>query len=63
MNLSSNSGDLFPVMFPDSDIAKRIQFGPTEAGYVAHFGLAPYFHELMSKLSDCRYIFLSFDES
>ena len=47
MNSSSNSGDLFLVMFPDSDIAKRLQCGRTKAGYIAHFGLAPHFHELM----------------
>ena len=64
MNSSSSSGDLFSVMFPDSDIAKRFQCGRTKALHVAHFGLAPYFHELMlSKLSDCLYIPLSFDES
>ena len=54
MNSSSNSGDLFFVMFPDSDIAKRFQCGLTKVGYGAHFGLVPYFHELiLSKLSDC----------
>ena len=46
MNSSPNSEDLFSVMFPDSDIAKPFQCGHTKAGYVAHFGLAPYFHEL-----------------
>ena len=43
MNSSSNSVDLFSVMFPDSDIAKRFQCGRTKAGYVAHFGLTPFF--------------------
>ena len=38
MNSSFNSGDLFSVMFSDSDIAKRFQCGRTKAGYVAHFG-------------------------
>ena len=53
-------------MFPNSnsDIAKRFQCGCTKAGYVAHFGLVPYFLELMlSKLLDCPYFSLSFDES
>ena len=38
INSSFNSGDLFSVMFSDSDIAKRFQCGRTKAGYVAHFG-------------------------
>ena len=64
VNSSFNSGDLFSIIFPDSDIAKRIQCGRTKAGYVAHFVLAPYFHELMlSKLLGCPYVSLSFDES
>ena len=63
-NSPSNSGDLFSVVFPESDIAKQFQCGRTKAGYVAYFGLAPYFHELMlPKLSDCPYFSLSFDES
>ena len=32
MNSCSNSVDLFSVMFPDSDIAKRFQCGCTKAG-------------------------------
>ena len=57
MNSFSNSGNLFSVMFPDSDIAKRIHCGYSKADYVAHFGLMPYFDELMlSKLSNCPYI-------
>lgn len=64
MNSSSNSGELFSVMFPDSDIAKRFQCGRTKAGYVAHFGLAPYFkNNLLSQLSPCPYYSVSFDES
>ena len=64
MNSSSNSGKLFSTMFPDSEIAKRFQCGPTKAAYVAHFGLAPYFYQLMlSKISSCPYYTISFDES
>ena len=63
INTSSNFGDLFSVIFPDSDIAKQFQCGRTKAGFIAHFGLAPYFHKLMlPKMSDCLYISLSFDE-
>ena len=59
MNLSSNSGDLFLVMFSDSDIAKWSQCECSKAGYVAHFSLAPYILErMLSKLSDCPYIII-----
>ena len=64
MNSSSNSGNIFSVMFPSLDIAKQLQCGCTKVGYVAHFGLPPYFLELLlSKLSDCPDFSLSFDES
>ena len=60
MNSSSNSGDLLSVMFPDTDIVKRFRCGRTKAGYMAHFGLAPYFHVVkVIRL----YFSLSFDES
>ena len=63
VNSSSSSGDLFSVMFPDSDVVKQFQCGHTKAGYVAHFGSVPYFHELMlSKLPDCPYISLFFEK-
>ena len=64
MNSSSNSENWFFVMFLDSDIVKWFQCRRTKAGYVAHFSLAPYFHELMlSKLSDCPNFSLTFDKS
>ena len=64
MNSSSNSGNIFSVIFPSLDIAKQLQCGCTKVGYVAHFGLPPYFLELLlSKLSDWPYFSLSFDES
>ena len=51
-------------MFSDSDIAKLFQYGHTKAGYIAYFDLAPYSNGLMlSKLPDCSYVSLSFDES
>ena len=63
VNSSSSSGDLFSVMFPDSDVVKQFQCGHTKAGYVAHFGSVPYFHELMlSKLPDCPYISSFFEK-
>lgn len=64
MNTSSNSGELFRKMFPDSNIAKTFQCGRTKAGYVATYGLAPYFQsELLLTLSTAPYYTISFDES
>ena len=64
MNSSTDSGKLFSAMFPDSDIAKLFQCGRTKIGYVATYGLAPYFqNELLSTLSTVPYYTVSFDES
>ena len=64
MNSSYNSGDLFSVMFPENGVVKSFQCGGTEAGYDAHFGLAPYFHQqMLPKLLGSLYISLSFEES
>ena len=46
MNSLSNSGALFTVMFPNSEITKRFKCEHTKACYVAHFGLAPYFNDI-----------------
>ena len=61
--MKSSSEDLFYIIFSVSDVAKQFQCGCNKSGHVAHIGLASYFHELMSKLSDCPCISLSFDNS
>ena len=48
MNSLSNSGALFTAVFLDSEIAKRFQCRRTKAGYIAHFGLAPFFNDIFS---------------
>ena len=64
MNSSSNSGALFNATFQDSEIAKHFQCGPKKAGYVAPFGLAPYFNDIFYfQISTCPYYVVSFDES
>ena len=64
MNSLSNSGALFTAMFPDHEIAKHFQCGHTKAGYVAHFGFAPYFNDIFySQIPTCPYYAVSFDES
>ena len=59
-----NSGALFTAMFLDYEIAKHFQCGHTKAGYVAHFGFAPYFNDIFySQIPTCPYYAVSFDES
>lgn len=47
MNSSTDSEKLFRSMFPDNAVAKSFQCGPTKAGYVATFGLAIYFQNIL----------------
>ena len=64
MNSLLNSGALFTPMFPDSETTKCFQCGHTKTGFVAHFGLAPYFNYIFySQISTCPYYAVSFDES
>ena len=37
------NGDLFPKVFPDSEIAKHFAFSAGKLSYIIHHGLAPYF--------------------
>jgi hypothetical protein len=63
-NSSSNKGDLFTTMFPDSEIAKDFSCGKTKCGFIVKFGIAPYFLELLnSQLKDLEYFVALFDES
>ena len=48
-NSSSNVNRLFAAMFPDSKIAKNFRCGSTKASYITTYGLAPYFHSLLSQ--------------
>ena len=51
-------------MFPDSQIAHSFSCGGTKCGYLACFGIYPYFHELLiEKIRAVKYYTLSFDES
>ena len=50
-------------MFPDSNIAQKINFGKTKASYITH-GLAFYFHDLVHNLVlQSDHIVACFDES
>ena len=65
MNSSSNTGELFKMMFPDSQIAQKFSCGKTKCSYLITHGLASYFHDRMLaslKDGDVKYV-ISFDES
>ena len=42
-----NLNQQFPLMFPDSDIAKSFQSSKTKWAYYIVHGLAPYFMEIL----------------
>ncbi|KAE8740587.1 hypothetical protein FOCC_FOCC013887 [Frankliniella occidentalis] len=56
--------DLFPLMFPDSGIAARMQLGRLKIGYSVTYGLAPYFHDkVVQEIRESKCIVVMFDES
>jgi len=60
----ANSASLFPIMFPDSDIARRMKIQKDKTAYVITYGLSPYFQELLSStVQNCPNFTISFDES
>jgi hypothetical protein len=63
-NSAAGLNDLFQIMFPDSDIAKRFQLGSTKMAYFFRFGLAPIFRsQLLAQVQKCDHYVLAFDES
>ena len=51
-------------MFPDSNIAQKFSCGETKCTYLARFGLAPHFQQLMIKsLKESGAFVVLFDES
>ncbi|XP_063226873.1 uncharacterized protein LOC134541567 [Bacillus rossius redtenbacheri] len=64
MRNAASSVNLFPIMFPDSQIACKMQLQRTKLAYSIVHGLAPHFHkELIRKLKECKYCVVGFDES
>ena len=58
------SVDLFPVMFPDSDIASRMRMHKDKNAYIVRYGLDPYLQQqLADVLNNCSFYTVSFDES
>lgn len=55
---------LFPIMFPNSTIASKVQLQWNKIGYTINFGLSPYFYrELQDICSKCQFLVIGFDES
>lgn len=60
----SSSSSLFPIMFPDSVIAKQFKMQRDKLAYVITFGLGPYFQkDLVDTIKTCNFFAVSFDES
>jgi len=63
-NSCENINKVFQLMFPDSMIATSFTCGATKCGYMAVYGLSPYFKSLLvNSVSNCDYFVLLFDES
>jgi hypothetical protein len=64
MNSSKDMKDIFQLMFPDSDIAKKITVGSTKIAYMITYGLAPYYHnQLVQSVQKCDRFVICFDEA
>jgi hypothetical protein len=46
---SSDSCDLFPLMFPDSVIAQKFAMQKDKIAYVITYGLGPYFQNKLAR--------------
>ena len=63
-NSSVGKSDLFPLMFPDSAIAKQFSCSASKMAYLAAFGIAPCLSSrLLAKLKTFDEYVLLFDES
>lgn len=55
---------LFKIMFPDSEIAKKIQLQRDKIGYLIAYGIAPFLkNELLKKVNQSQFVVIGFDES
>ena len=63
-NSVTDSIDLFKVMFPDSKIAPLMELGKDKLKYLANYGIAPYFQEILKEeVSTSEWFSISYDES
>lgn len=62
-NANEGIGNLFRLMFPDSQIASTFSSGKDKTAYIARFGLAPFIRsELIANVNKSNFV-LMFDES
>ncbi|KAK3914496.1 Purine nucleoside phosphorylase DeoD-type [Frankliniella fusca] len=55
---------LFPLMFPDSEIAKKMQLHRDKIGYIVTYGVAPFLRkQLFDTFAVCDYVTIGFDEA
>ncbi|KAH6935107.1 hypothetical protein HPB50_003423 [Hyalomma asiaticum] len=58
------SAALFPLIFPSSEVAAKVQLGKDKVGYTICHGIAPYFRNmLLSSLVNVPYLVVCFDEA
>lgn len=58
------ASSLFPLMFPDSEIASKFQMKKDKLAYIATYGIGPYFQNRLSReVALCPFFCVSFDES
>ena len=63
-NSCSDNAGLFQHMFPDSEITKSFQLGPTKIKYLTIFGTAPYYKSLLLEgIKESPCFIISYDES
>lgn len=61
---NSDLPDIFKLMFPDSEIASKLQLRKDKTSYTICFGLAPFFkNDLLTVLSSLESYVICFDES
>lgn len=61
---SSQAGELFRRMFPDSEVAKAFSCGEKKCAYVTCHGLRPFFlSALQREIEQCEFFVVLFDES
>jgi hypothetical protein len=62
--MSEKDVALFAKLFPDSEIAKKMQLKRSKIGYSIVYGIAPFFKTQLNKdISQCKYFSVGFDES
>ncbi|GBO35079.1 hypothetical protein AVEN_94183-1 [Araneus ventricosus] len=61
---TNDIGKIFSMMFPDSAIAQRFSISERKIAYLCHFGLAPYFQNIMyEEFKKLSHFTLLFDET